>query len=98
MATITKIEIVERVSNSTGQRKVVVAEVVQEFLDRIAGELGKGNRLEFREFGVFETVDHKAHIGINPRTLARVKVPAKRVAKFRVGRNVKAFLNGDDKP
>ena len=92
MATITKIEIVKRVSKLTGQQKIVVAEVVQEFLGRIAEELGKGNRLEFREFGVFKTAVRKARIGINPKTLVRVNVPAKRTVKFKAGRKMKQIV------
>ena len=93
MATITKIEIVKRVSNLTGQQKIVVGVVVQQFLDNITEELGNGNRLEFREFGVFETAVRKARIGINPKTLVRVNVPAKRTVKFKVGRKMKRILN-----
>ena len=55
MATITKKELIDRIADNTGGRRVQVKRVVQRFLDEIIGELGKGNRLEFRDFGVFET-------------------------------------------
>ena len=54
MATITKKELVARIAERTGQTKVVTKEIVQRFLDEIIAELAAGNRLEFREFGVFE--------------------------------------------
>jgi len=44
--------------------------VVQKFLDEVIKELGKGNRLEFRDFGVFETKIRKARRAQNPKTLA----------------------------
>ena len=55
MATITKKELIDRISEISQHRRVMVKKVVQQFLDEIVSELGKGNRLEFRDFGVFET-------------------------------------------
>ena len=46
-------------------------------------ELGKGNRLEFRDFGVFETKLRKARKAQNPKTLEPVAVPEKRVREWR---------------
>lgn len=89
MATITKKELVNRISAKTGQTKVVTKQVIQMFLDEIIAELGLGNRLEFREFGVFEIKERAARKAQNPRTLQKVEVPAKRVVKFKVGRMMK---------
>ena len=55
-------------------------------------ELGKGNRLEFRDFGVFETKIRKARKAQNPKTLEPVEVPEKRTVKFKVGRLMKQRL------
>jgi len=84
--TTTKKELVNRIADSTGHTKVVVKEILQAFLDEIIDELSLGNRLEFREFGVFEVKERKARRAQNPRTLEKVDVPAKRVVKFKVGR------------
>lgn len=84
--TITKKELVNRIADQTGQTKVVVKDVLQRFLDEIIEELSTGNRLEFREFGVFEVRERAARRAQNPRTLEKVSVPAKRVVKFKVGR------------
>lgn len=86
MATITKKELVNRIAEITGQTKVITKEVIQLFLDEIIRELARGNRLEFREFGVFEVKDRKARRAQNPRTLEKVHVPEKKVVKFKVGR------------
>jgi integration host factor subunit beta len=87
--TITKKELVARIAERTAQTKVVARDVIQLFLDEIIEELGRGNRLEFREFGVFEIKERAARKAQNPRTLEKVDVPAKRVVKFRVGRLMK---------
>lgn len=89
METITKKELVNRIATKTGQTKVITKQVIQLFLDAIIDELGAGNRLEFREFGVFEIKERAARIAQNPRTLQKVDVPAKRVVKFKVGRLMK---------
>jgi integration host factor subunit beta len=92
MHTVTKKELVDRISDETDEKRVVVKKVVQQFLDEIIEELGKGNRLEFRDFGVFETKERAARIAQNPKTLQRVHVPPKRTVKFKVGRLMKVKL------
>lgn len=87
--TITKKELVNRIAVTTGQTKVVVKEVLQHFLDEIISELALGNRLEFREFGVFEVRERAARNAQNPKTLEKVFVPSKRVVKFKVGRTMR---------
>lgn len=87
--TITKKELVARIAEQTAQTKVVARDVIQLFLDEIIRELGRGNRLEFREFGVFEIKERAARQAQNPRTMEKVQVPSKRVVKFRVGRLMK---------
>ena len=93
MHTITKKELVDRIADQTRQKRVVVKKVVQQFLDEIIDELGRGNRLEFRDFGVFETKERAARIAQNPKTLQRVSVPPKRTVKFKVGRMMKLKLS-----
>jgi integration host factor subunit beta len=92
MATITKKELIDRIADGTEQRRVQVKKIVQQFLDEIISELGKGNRLEFRDFGVFETKLRKARRAQNPKTLEPVEVPEKRTVKFKVGRLMKQKL------
>jgi len=91
-ATRTKKELVDRVADLTGNKRVMVKKVIQTFLDQIIDELGKGNRLEFRDFGVFETKQRAARIAQNPKTLERVQVPPKRSVKFKTGRLMKMKL------
>ncbi len=96
--TTTKKELVNRISDSTGHTKVVVKDVLQAFLDEIIRELALGNRLEFREFGVFEVKERRARRAQNPRTLEKVEVPAKRVVKFKVGRMMRQRVCDEPAP
>jgi integration host factor subunit beta len=92
MATITKKELIDRIADSTGGRRVQVKRIIQQFLDEVVNELGRGNRLEFRDFGVFESKLRKARKAQNPKTLEPVEVPEKRTVKFKVGRLMKQRL------
>jgi len=93
MAT-TKKDLIDRITASTGTKCTLVKTVVQDFFDEIVSELAKGNRLEFHDFGVFETKTRPARIAQNPRTLKKVEVPAKRRVVFKAGRLMREGVNG----
>ena len=96
METITKRELVQRIAEKTGVQQVSAKEVIQNFLDEIINELSKGNRLEFRDFGVFEPKSKAQRIARNPRTGAKVQVPEKTTVKFKVGRLMKKRIQNED--
>jgi len=92
MATVTKKELIDRIAERTQAKRVIVKRIVQAFLDEVTAELCKNNRLEFRDFGVFEIRTRVARIAQNPKTLERVDVPAKRTVKFKMGRLMRENL------
>lgn len=96
MATTTKKDLIDRIAAQTKQKRTAVKRTVQAFLDNVIDELGKGNRLEFRDFGVFEVKERAPRIAQNPKTLERVPVPAKRTVKFKIGRLMKMTLDSDE--
>jgi len=93
MSTITKRELIDRIAKNTQAKRVLVKATIQNFLDEIISELAKDNRLEFRDFGVFETRTRAARRAQNPKTLDQVQVPAKRIVKFKMGRLMKQKVN-----
>lgn len=95
MHTVTKKEVADRIASQTGTHQTVVKKIVQVFLDQIIDELAHSNRLEFRDFGIFEIKNRSARIGQNPKTLERVSVPPKRTVKFKVGRVMKLKVQPD---
>ena len=96
MSTITKKEVIDRIAENTNTKRTVVKPVIQSFLDEIIDELAKSNRLEFRDFGVFETKIRAARRAQNPKTMEQVQVPAKRNVKFKMGRLMKQKMNATD--
>jgi len=89
MPTITKKELVYRIASKTNQKKVVAKRIIQYFIDEVISELEKGNRLEFREFGVFEIKERAPRVARNPRTGTVVEVAAKKIVHFKPGRLMK---------
>jgi integration host factor subunit beta len=92
MPTITKKDLVERIAGRAEVGRADVKKVVQEFLDLVIMELKRGNRLELRDFGVFEVRSRAARQAQNPKTMQKVDVPAKRAVKFKVGRLMRASV------
>ncbi len=84
--TITKKDLCERVARKTDNKNVAVKEGIQTFLDEIIGELSQGNRIELRDFGVFEIRRRAARKARNPRTGEEAFVPPKNVVVFKVGK------------
>ena len=96
MSTVTKKELIDRITESTQAKRALVKATVQDFLGEIVFELAKGNRLEFRDFGVFEPFNRAPRTAQNPKTLEQVHVPAKRTVKFKMGRLMKQKLNSQN--
>lgn len=92
MATVTKKELIDRIAEKEKCKRVLVKRIVQLFLDEIVNELTLGNRLEFRDFGVFESRTRASRLAQNPKTMDKVEVPSKRTVKFKVGREMKDRL------
>ncbi len=95
MPTITKKDFVDRIAETTQCKRVIVKAVVQQFLDEITTELANNNRLEFRDFGVFEVRERAARLAQNPKTLDRIHVPAKQKVKFKMGRIMRERMNAE---
>lgn len=96
MATITKKDLIDRIAANRGIRRGHVKTSVQDFLDGVIDALAAGDRLEFREFGVFEVRQRSARVAQNPKTLQRLKVPAKLTVRFKVGRKMREKLEKVD--
>jgi len=88
--TLTKRDLVVRISEETGLIQQQVLDVVQKTLDYIAEALAKGDKVELRNFGVFEVKVRKARIGRNPNAPATdVPIPQRSVVKFKPGKEMR---------
>lgn len=87
---LTKRDLVTRISTETGLVQQQVLDVVQKTLDYIAESLAKGKKVELRNFGVFEVKVRKARVGRNPNAPERdVPIPERAVVKFKPGKEMR---------
>lgn len=87
----------KKLINSISQEKKVhpndVRQVIQAFLDKMIDSLAGGERLEFRDFGVFEVVVRKQKIGRNPKNAAvPIVIPARSAVKFTPGKKMRKLI------
>jgi integration host factor subunit beta len=85
---VTKKEIVKTISEEIGLTQLKTKEIVQKTFDAIVETLVTEHRIELRNFGVFEVKKRAARKARNPRTGARVDVPAKYVVTFKPGKEM----------
>ena len=98
MTTITKKKLIQKISQNKGMHPNDVRGVIQAFLDEITTVLSEGDRLEFRDFGVFEIVERKQKIGRNPKNASvPIIIPARKAVKFTPGKNMKKLIESGKK-
>lgn len=88
--TVTKKEIVKTISEEIGLTQLKTKEIVQKTFDAIVDTLVDDQRIELRNFGVFEVKRRKARKARNPRTGEKVFVPEKFVVTFKPGKEMEA--------
>ena len=71
--------------------------IVETIFDAVVGALRSGDKIEIRGFGSFRTRQRNPRIGRNPKTGARVEVPAKRVPYFKPSKDLRDLVNHDAK-
>lgn len=98
MATMTKKKLISAISQDHGIHPNHVRTVIQNFLDTMTECLVKGDRLEFRDFGVLQVVERKPKIGRNPKNAGvPIYIPARRAVKFTPGKRMKKLIEKDHK-
>lgn len=86
---MTKDQFVEAVSAKVGCSKKEAADVIDAALDEITKALQGGDKIVFTGFGVFSVSHRKARAGVNPKTGAKLQIPAMDVPKFKAGKSLK---------
>lgn len=90
---MTKADLVEKVSVEAEMTKKDAEQLVEIVFDSIVGSLNKGEKIELRGFGSFRVRERNARKGRNPKTGVAVYIPAKRVAYFKPGKELKELIN-----
>ena len=84
-----KAELVEEVANQTGLTRRVSREAVNAVISAITDSLTREEKATLVGFGTFQIVSRKARRGVNPQTKETIQIPAKKVPKFRPGKELR---------
>ena len=91
---MTKAEIVDSVATESELTKRQATEIVDLILDEITSALQKGDDVALTPFGRFKVRNRKAREGRNPKTGAKIKIPARKVPAFVAGKALKEAIGG----
>ena len=86
MKTITRIEIAKSIADTTGITEADALAALDSALDCMINSLGRGDRIELRQFGVFECKVRAAKPCNLPGAKPGAIIPAKRVVKYWPGK------------
>jgi len=91
---MTKADLIEEVSRVVEFTRKEAEVIVEAIFSSVVKSLKEGDKIEIRGFGSFRTRQRQSRIGRNPKTGARVEVPAKRIPYFKPSKELKDLVNG----
>jgi integration host factor subunit beta len=91
---MTKADLIEDISRAAEMSRKDSELIVDTVFESIIRSLRSGQKIEIRGFGSFRTRERKSRLGRNPKTGARVEVPAKRIPYFKPSKELKDVVNG----
>jgi integration host factor subunit beta len=91
--TITKADLVEEVTRVTELPRKESEAVVETIFESIISALQSDDKIEIRGFGSFRTRERRGRTGRNPKTGAKVEVPAKKIPYFKPSKELKDYIN-----
>ena len=90
---MTKADLIEEVSRVVEFTRKESEIIVEAIFDSVVNALRADDKIEIRGFGSFRTRQRQSRVGRNPKTGARVDVPAKRVPYFKPSKELKDLVN-----
>jgi integration host factor subunit beta len=91
--TLTKADLIAEVERITELKRSDSETIVETIFDSIIQSLQNGEKIEIRGFGSFRTRQRRGRVGRNPKTGAKVEVPAKKIPFFKPSKELKDFVN-----
>ena len=88
-----KNELISAIANETGLTKTDSAKAVDAMVLSVTKALKKSDEVRLVGFGTFSVAKRAATTGRNPRTGAAIKIPARKVAKFKAGKALQDAVN-----
>lgn len=94
---LNKTNLISAVASKSGLTKVQAEKAVRSTIESITGELANGGKVTLIGFGTFSVYERAARTGKNPRTGATIKIPSKKVAKFKPGKSLTELVGAKPK-
>jgi len=88
-----KTELINQIAESASITKKEAGKALQSFIMEITDTLEKGDKLQLLGFGTFSVTQRSAREGRNPQTGKAIKIPAKKIVKFKVGSKLSEAVN-----
>ncbi len=88
-----KTELVQAIAEKANLTKVQAKAALEAALEAMGGALKKGDKVALIGFGTFQVIKKDARQGINPATKEAIKIPAKKVVKFKAGAELAEMVN-----
>lgn len=87
-----KASLIEQMAKDTKMSKTICKNALESFIKAVEGTLKKGKSVVLTGFGTFTVMRRKERVGINPATGNKMKIPAKKVPKFKPGKKLKDMV------
>lgn len=87
-----KAELIDKIAKDAGVTKVQANDALDSFTSAVVSTLKKGNRVTLVGFGTYSVSERAARNGRNPQTGAVIKIKARKVPKFKAGKEFAAKI------
>ena len=88
-----KAQLIDAIASEANLTKADAKRALDAFVKTTTGALKKGDRVALVGFGSFSVSQRAARDGRNPQTGATIKIPARKVIKFKAGSELKEAVN-----
>ncbi len=90
---MTKADMVDVISSSTGLTKVETEAVVNGFMETVIDAMKRGEHIELRGFGTFKVVKRAPRVARNPKTNEEISVPSQFVPTLKISQDFREIVH-----
>ncbi len=88
-----KTDLVDLLAAENYSTKQYAEQFINSFMSAIVSQVASGEKITLKGFGTFDTMVRKPRMGRNPKTGESVKIPARRIARFKAGKEFSEAVN-----
>ncbi|MBF0543404.1 MAG: HU family DNA-binding protein [Candidatus Riflebacteria bacterium] len=87
-----KADLVKAIASKARMNQASAQKALEVMLDTFKDSLKKGTKIQLIGFGSFEVAKRAARKGVNPQSKKPINIPAKKVVKFKPGKELKEIV------